>query len=59
MTVRTRQYEQDLTTADVTMEIDVGGTVDGEMTRDPVGYGNYAQTWESMVSPRRQRKRRA
>ncbi|MBT3342553.1 MAG: hypothetical protein HN712_17325 [Gemmatimonadetes bacterium] len=50
--VQTQQYEQDLTAGDTVVEVEVGGTVDGEMTRDPVGYGNYAQAWESMVSMR-------
>ncbi|SVC00908.1 uncharacterized protein METZ01_LOCUS253762, partial [marine metagenome] len=31
------------------MRIDVGGRIDGEMTRDPVGYGYYGQSWENMV----------
>ena len=30
----------------------VGGTLDGENTRDPVGYGNYGQAWENNRSLR-------
>lgn len=31
-------------------QIYMGGTADGVNTRDPVGYGNYGQTWEPNLS---------
>ncbi len=44
------EHKQEITTADAEIDIVVGGTIDGEMTRDPVGYGFYGQSWESMTS---------
>jgi len=50
MTQATHQHTQDISTPTQVVKIDVGGSVDGVMTRDPVGYGHYDQTWENMVS---------
>ena len=41
-----RQHEQIVTEARQAYRIDMGGTVDGVSTRDPVGYGVYGQAWE-------------
>ncbi|MEE3336938.1 MAG: hypothetical protein VX255_11135 [Candidatus Latescibacterota bacterium] len=49
MTIQARQFVEQITTSEQTMRIDVGGRIDGEMTRDPVGYGYYGQSWENMV----------
>ncbi|MBT5058323.1 MAG: hypothetical protein HOM68_17405 [Gemmatimonadetes bacterium] len=49
MTQTTHQHKQDISTPTQVVQIDVGGSVDGVMTRDPIGYGPYDQTWENMV----------
>lgn len=48
--VQPQQSMHVLTQRDEFVEIEVGGSVDGEMTRDPIGYGNYSQAWENMIS---------
>ena len=40
------EHEQIVTRARQAWRIDMGGTVDGANTRDPVGYGVYGQAWE-------------
>jgi hypothetical protein len=47
-----RQHVENATTGSHVYRIRVNGTVDGTNTRDPVGYGNYDQTWESNLSVR-------
>ena len=41
-----REHEQVVTRARQAYRIDMGGTMDGANTRDPVGYGVYGQAWE-------------
>ena len=45
-------HGEDITARTCTYHIHVGGSVDGASTRDPVGYGNYDQAWESNLSVR-------
>jgi hypothetical protein len=40
-------HRESITTTEAAYCIHVGGTVDGESVRDPVGYGNYGQCWEN------------
>jgi hypothetical protein len=45
--IESRQHSERLTEAEAVYTVAVGGTVDGESMRDPVGYGNYGQSWEN------------
>ena len=47
-----RQHTELTTAAEHLYTIDVGGTVDGISTRDPVGYGPYTQAWENNIALR-------
>ena len=47
MTEKTQRHVQSITTASQEYSVHVGGSVDGESLRDPVGYGNYSQSWEN------------
>jgi len=46
------QHVENISTGSHVYRIRVNGTVDGTNSRDPVGYGNYDQTWESNLSVR-------
>lgn len=41
------EHDAKITQSEQVYHIAVGGTVDGNNTRDPVGYSNYGQTWEN------------
>ena len=43
------EHIEDITTGHHAYRIQVGGTMDGTNTRDPVGYGHYGQAWENNV----------
>ena len=43
----TRRHSQSIDTSDTRYRVHVGGTVDGQSLRDPVGYGNFSQRWEN------------
>ena len=41
------QHRETICSTDHTYSIQVGGSFDGAMTRDPIGYGAYDQAWEN------------
>lgn len=43
----TQRQSQSIDTSGTRYRVHVGGTVDGESLRDPVGYGNFSQSWEN------------
>ena len=47
-----RQHTETVTAGQHRYTVRVGGTLSGENTRDPVGYGNYGQAWENNISLR-------
>ena len=47
-----KTHIETITTALHTYTIGVEGTMDGTNTRDPIGYGNYQQAWETNLSVR-------
>ena len=47
MTNPTQHHIRSITTSSTEYSVRVGGTVDGESMRDPVGYANYKQSWEN------------
>ena len=52
MTDPTKRHVQSIATSSQEYSVHVGGSVDGESLRDPVGYGNYGQSWENNLSTR-------
>jgi len=44
---QTQRHVQSIATSSQEYSVKVGGSVDGESLRDPVGYGNYIQSWEN------------
>jgi len=42
-----QRHIQSITTSTADYSVRVGGSVDGESLRDPVGYANYNQSWEN------------
>lgn len=49
-----RRHTQTIDATDTQYNVHVGGTVDGESLRDPIGYGNYSQAWENNLWTRLQ-----
>jgi hypothetical protein len=45
----TRQQVENIDSSHATYAVEMGGKIDGPMTRDPVGYWAYDQYWESNV----------
>ncbi len=46
------EHTEHITTSCHTYQIHLAGTMDGTNTRDPVGYGNYSQSFESNIQVR-------
>jgi hypothetical protein len=44
---QTQRHVQSIATSSQEYSVKVGGSVDGESLRDPVGDGNYIQSWEN------------
>ena len=47
LTDPTQRHVQSITTSSEEYSVRVGGSVDGESLRDPVGYRSYIQSWEN------------